>query len=631
MQKRIGTETRIQGTTLIEVLVVMVIFLLGILAVIQIFPGGLRILSQSRDRAVASARARAESEFIKGNSDQLPERILPVTATWTAMGIKLEADSNRLPNELGPNAAGIDGDGNLLDGSGNILGPWQLLTGANAQRRIIGEGGLIPSPRAVGSLYGGLMILRYAPVVVNSNYPEYFEVYGNDMNQRYGDPAGWRTRNYDYFVDELDNASAVIYLPRSTTKTRSYRISLSALVKDGSSNLVQRDIVTTTPISVSPDASGGYESFKLTDYVCSGAETLVSIDSDSMRVARLFDQVTSFSADPYEYQMLDSNLGSILFNPTGFNYKERRQNGRLVPLMGRVNYYVYDWRILKEDFRIPSTDRPLYQLIQGNLMITGKSGADGLTNPGLPLSAGQVSGRPALALLDLDTGGIYASDSIQVDGSRGVITFIDKDGDTTNGVQMDLLYPGATATTTITATGRSVRVLYMLNGEWAVQVMKAPSQYSRSWDAPGVAQFYVGGSNASLSNPGNSRRIYLPWNDLGKKVSVETIYYRRTGDDLNLAPREMNGQDFVISSDTDSFGPFIDIQSVDPDAAYIDLSYYGYGARNVKGASISVRVLWNLSSFKLTGDSAENMRRFNVWMGEWRKSETETYLQRSEN
>jgi hypothetical protein len=171
----------------------------------------------------------------------------------------------------------------------------------------------------------------------------------------------------------------------------------------------------------------------------------------------------------------------------------------------------------------------------------------------------------------------------------------------------------------------------MLNGEWAVQVMKAPSQYSRSWDAPGVAQFYVGGSNASLSNPGNSRRIYLPWNDLGKKVSVETIYYRRTGDDLNLAPREMNGQDFVISSDTDSFGPFIDIQSVDPDAAYIDLSYYGYGARNVKGASISVRVLWNLSSFKLTGDSAENMRRFNVWMGEWRKSETETYLQRSEN
>lgn len=637
MRKRL--ERRGRGTTLVEVLVVMVIFLLGILAVLQIFPGGIKVLSQSRDRAIGAALAHGEIERLKGRTDQLPELILPVIATWTSLGVRLEADSNRVPSELGPVAAAMDGAGNLLDGDGNVLGPWELFSGANMTRRVIGEGGVIPSPRAVGSLYGGLLVLQFAPVVFDPQYVEYFEVYGNDMVQLYGNPTGWRTRDYQYYVDELDSSSAVIYLPKSRTKTRYYRFSLSAIVKIGSS-LRQRDIVSSTPIEVPADSNGGYLEVQLAPYILAAGESLVSVDGDSLRVARLFDRVTSFSDDPYEYQLLDPKLGLVLFNPAGYNYKERRQGGRLVPLVGRVNYDVYDWRILREDIRIPGSDRPLYQLPLGNLAINGKAGPDNQPMLPMPIGAGAINNRPAVALLDLDTGSIYSANSISVDASRGVITFNDADNNPMNGIQMEMLPPDGSAPVTVSATGRSVRVLYMANNQWAVQVTKAASRYTRSWGRPGVAQYYIGNMIQGVGQP---TRIYFPRNDVGKKVTIDTIYYRRAGDDPNLAPRELNGQDYLITASTDPLGPYVDITSVDPDASNIDTpvyqsdgslvsgSYYMYGVRNVKGASIGVRTLWNPGYFTLGSDPADNIKQFNKWMGGWRKSETETYLQRSEN
>ena len=42
-----------RGTTLLEVLVVIVIFLLGILAIVQIFPYGFKILMSSRNSSVS--------------------------------------------------------------------------------------------------------------------------------------------------------------------------------------------------------------------------------------------------------------------------------------------------------------------------------------------------------------------------------------------------------------------------------------------------------------------------------------------------------------------------------------------------------------------------------------------------
>ena len=50
------------GTTLVEVLVVIVVFLVGILAVIQIFPKGYQILLLTRGKSVSQALARDTME-----------------------------------------------------------------------------------------------------------------------------------------------------------------------------------------------------------------------------------------------------------------------------------------------------------------------------------------------------------------------------------------------------------------------------------------------------------------------------------------------------------------------------------------------------------------------------------------
>ena len=60
-------------------------------------------------------------------------------------------------------------------------------------------------------------------------------------------------------------------------------------------------------------------------------------------------------------------------------------------------------------------------------------------------------------------------------------------------------------------------------------------------------------------------------------------------------------------------------------------SAYGYAVRRVKGASVAVRVLWNPAVFQLGTDAAENLERFEVWSRNWRRTTTETFLQRGEN
>ncbi|MCE2766301.1 MAG: hypothetical protein LW628_05210 [Fimbriimonadaceae bacterium] len=51
-QKTLGSRSvrrGLLGTTLIEVLVTIVVFLVGILAIAQIFPGGVKILNRTRN------------------------------------------------------------------------------------------------------------------------------------------------------------------------------------------------------------------------------------------------------------------------------------------------------------------------------------------------------------------------------------------------------------------------------------------------------------------------------------------------------------------------------------------------------------------------------------------------------
>ncbi len=71
------------GSSLIEVLVVLVVFAVGILGVAQVFPGGFKILANTQALSIANALGRDRGRAIKvyAHSQQLPDMILPVTNT----------------------------------------------------------------------------------------------------------------------------------------------------------------------------------------------------------------------------------------------------------------------------------------------------------------------------------------------------------------------------------------------------------------------------------------------------------------------------------------------------------------------------------------------------------------------
>jgi hypothetical protein len=56
----------------------------------------------------------------------------------------------------------------------------------------------------------------------------------------------------------------------------------------------------------------------------------------------------------------------------------------------------------------------------------------------------------------------------------------------------------------------------------------------------------------------------------------------------------------------------------------------GWIVRHVEGASVAVRVLWNPQKFTLGSDTVANMNTYDKWAANWRRSTTETFLQKGE-
>lgn len=637
---------RTAGTSLIEILVVIVVFLIGILAVVNVFPGGFQILRETKNLSVGNQLIRGEMERLKARLGQLPDMILPVNYSFTGSSVNITVDPNRTSFNIGPDAQALDSNGHFIQG-GLDIGYWPYLAGSNVMRRIVGEGGPVPAPRPIGTEFGGLMILQFAPIVYNPAYPELFQIYGSDLIKRPGAPWNINVvrRNFEYFLEDSDEPTAAVYLPRNASEDIEYRLAMSAWIDNAGSARSEDYIDMVIPVPMGT----GYWKVDLATLI-TGPGTFLGCEYDSLRVARAFHQVATFNAsDPYEYKLLDPNLGLILFNPAGYNYYEPRGRGARVPLQARVSYDTYDWRILREEFRVPDGQPAQYRLPVTPLMVAGEIGTDGRIVSDYSFGEPATNDVSHFMLLDMDTGGTLLERSetltdggsprrlVQVNPLLGVITFLDRDRDPSNGLQAEVLLPGAANAVTVDLAGRAVRALYSSKGQWAVQVMKAPSQFYLTYGLPGVAQYYVGSSNPNVG--GSATRIYFPRIDAGKKVSIGEIWYLDGGGNQHV----MSSQEFVIrNTPADPLGiPYVDITSADPNAVQFDLrdsslGGRGFAVRRVKGASITVRALYNRSAFKLenTGDAnadgATNLENFDKWMRTWKKITTESYLQRGE-
>ncbi len=648
---------RSRGTSLIEILVVIVVLLVGILAVVQIFPRGFRLLVLSRNTTMATALARALGENLVARPDEIPDQILPIR--WDATLGQNVLLTDRTPNDLGPVASSVDSNGHLIL-AGKDLGDWQLQSGSNVYRRIIGEAHTIPTPRTVGTMFGALLVLPHGPIDFHNTANPNFAAYGDDLVRRSGvsDAINERgapddryfdtldeSQDYEYFV-RLMSAPTVgqIYLPTSDSP-RDYIVRYSGYVGTPA-NYSHRDF--SFPVHVDATTRGTFfqpqaSNFPLFRYEFGGAEAnqvtnLLSVDADSIRVARAFTPLqvaTPFDdgqggrpVDPYEYKLIDSATGVLLFNPVAYNVTTPTPTGRK-PLRAKVDYDVYDWRVLHEDFRIG--DGPEYQLSVPSLKVGSQAGPDGRPNgsiqvvePGTPTSFDKADN---FVLQDLETGGLYYErfnnvDLIKVDKSRGIVTLNDS-----NAVkplrQAMIRYPDGTDAE-VDIDGRSVRAFYRSRQEWAVQFLKGASQYNIAYARPTAAEFYVGGSAVF---GGFASRIYFSPSDAGRKVNIGQLRYLGAGNE----PKTASGQDFVIRFiPGDPLGlPCIDIsKDIDKNFQAFDFSH-GTPAREVKGASLTVRVTWNPDSFTLS--SGENISRLETWGRGTRHSTTDTYLQRGDN
>lgn len=656
-----GRPLRARGTSLLEVLVVMVVLLIGILGVIQIFPGGFGVLRTTKAGTQQYRLGEEEWARIASRAEQIPEEIR--TTVYSFLGstlVSIVSDPRVTMTALLP----VDGDG--MDNQGNVLvagataalGYWPYVSGANMTRRIIGEGGRVPAPSQTGGAYGGLMVLQFSPIVYDPGYPLLLQVYGNDLVKRWGEPFFGRSRSYVYYVSDPDESNAALHIPRDRFKTFTYRLEFAAWFNNGGTEY--RDVETT--ISVAPNASGGYYDVDFGALpAVSGFGTLLSVDWDSVRLARSFDQLadpTLFTGDPYEYVLLDGRLGVLLFNPRGYDYKELRGNNRRVPLTARVNYDVLDWRIIRDEFRVPDEANPSVKLKLDGIKVKGDDGPDQLPNRGMdvavPIGNGVPLGDPGstqeldVIVVDLQTGSVLLHDptnpadpnpdpnvhndylrvdparsSYVVDKSAGFVRFLDYDR-VAPGLQLRMIYPGTNTQVTVNAEGRLLRALYQARGEFAVQAMKAASRYRQSYGTPQIAEFYVGQTgNTPVGQP---TRIYFPTTDGGKNVTVGEIWYTD-----GVSAKVLRSQNFQIqTAPADPIGPYIDVRSIDPAATAFDYSN-GYAVRFVRGASLRVRVLWNPESFNVKSTSEQNWLRFNQWSRGWRQVYVESFLQKGEN
>jgi len=673
MTKMSKSNRKSAGTTLVEVLVVIVVFAIGLLAVAQIFPRGFGILNLNRAAAMATFQVQDVMQQLYAHPDTLPDEIVPIAADTGA------ADPNYVSTSLGFEGVGIGPGGiaTLPDGATNdVLGNplnWEEVTGFNNVRGIIGENESIPAPALVGNandasqFYGGLVVLQFGPTSMpttangvstqgytNTTAPvtagpisSNLIVYGNDFTRNLGPAtAGATVNDFEFYFDTYTTPSQLNLLLPTAAYARQYLITYSGYVAQTSGNPLKKTyqmispVILATPTGLQPTLV----TLTLNAPAFVGTDNVTSIDYQSIRVQPIFNELpntqTIWSGNPFEVRILNPQLGTFLFSPFAYNYYITRPSGPREALKAKFNYAVKDWRILREDFRIdaslPSTHQLPIQSLRTNALanVDGTPAATTGNGFGFESLPNDTDGIDHFVLIDLQTGGTFYANYlgqplITLDKSRGIIGFNSLGGSTV--LQGELYLPDGTSEI-VNLANRPVRALYQARYDWAVQVLKAASNYTMSSLTPSIAQYYVGNSSPTLG--GLPTRLYFPRCDTGRKVVIGQIWYDDPGD---IQPRSLMSQDFVIqpaggSGDTTGL-PYIDISLIDGNAQRLDYSTYGYAARDVKGSSLMVRVVWNPSTFTLTNAgsgtlTAEqvNAQSQNKWGQSYRVSSSETYL-----
>ena len=245
----------------------------------------------------------------------------------------------------------------------------------------------------------------------------------------------------------------------------------------------------------------------------------------------------NFDSDPYEYvwygfqQSTNTNLGVLLFNPTGYDQVALQARGNQ-PLTARVDYTIFDNHIIRDDRVVPSGAPYTFRLTLNHIYSNGDvldnqatyNNFDPSLNPYNGIFRDHNALSSDLVIFNPTTGDIVGLWD-KVEGGAGVLA---------TGPSNPVPFDPITGTVTmdpgfITANGLqsvSLRCLYRASKDWGMQVQKAASHYLPGSQVADIDFRHYLVAPAGSANP---TRIYFAPCDAGKSVVLGQYY------DLSLA------------------------------------------------------------------------------------------------
>ena len=586
-----------RGTSLVEILVVMFVLLVGIMTVIQLFPTGFGIVRDAESRTIATKLAQQELEKWKNLAENIPIGILAINEAGVVIN----------DNDPGPPFESFLAGGER----GNVLN----------SRLILGETTSIPVASYFttggGTQYGSRYTLAFSPIETkweNNNYTG-IKVKSGDLRRRFGNreqyPPYLRPGEYavDYDISAgtgTNSTHQVFYVafPKDSIE-RLFYVSFSYWVAD--------DVTTTLPSKLYsainqevlvPANNGEWHEVPIpdpaTDY------SIEEIDDNSDSCARGFmavEDFEDFGDSPYEFYLADTILGIIAFNPKGRGKYEYTARG-VRPIEARIDYRIYDSRIIREDKVIPppksSTAKIPIKLALRFIMNAGDPAVyddgDPTDNPVEPTFEGLMKTDIGKVADQTDNELVVSTSILAIDLATGLrvdpnafINNIDYKAGIINLPIEALLVdwnndPITDFPDPVPLRGRHLRFFYRADGDWSVQCQKAYAIYSRDWGGDAL-DYYHYRVKTNADGTFTNELLFAPC-ERDKSVSVSYTYATDDGIEHRVVGESHKISDITVIYNSQKFNNiFLKLPN---DECYIPQN----SNISVVGTSFRARVIW---------------------------------------
>lgn len=451
-----------RGMSLVEVLAALAVFVVGILVIVRLFPPGFFVVKQSENVTLANRLAQSELERLKGATLNLPAGILG----WDIVnnGVLIGMDPDNMDDLPG------------LGGMTHPANPYYY-TDVNKFRRIYSEATKIPAPMDTRFGFASIYVVNFSPIEWVDD--KSVTVKSGPMRRRGVPEDGGAVRSSSEYA--VDYQTAVLYVAQRNYD-REYIISYSYWSKESGrpalipvlsarvfvpANQWKADITDGTPAGTLVKNASGFS----------------GIDSGSESVHRSFAQIGAAAVfdpnNPYQYKIMDQHQGILAFNPAGYGYDEVTAWGR-VALTAYVDYDVLDWHIIREERKLPDqVTSPVDMDVKLTLRFIKNAGLQDASppvqRPTVEMDGSNYAGLAAqipvsILAIDVQTGQFFteASRYPDPDSAEWAMTVNYKDG-------IIRFHPNL--------VGRTFRIYYRAEGDWALQVFKSYESYRRSYNS----------------------------------------------------------------------------------------------------------------------------------------------------